>query len=60
MINGAALPEPYVKLRKPWDVAEVELGPQEYFVMGDNRGMSLAQADFGRVDVGRILGKVVF
>ena len=36
------------------------LGPREYFVIGDNRGMSAGDHDFGRVQVDRILGKVVF
>jgi signal peptidase I len=60
MINGSALAEPYVKHRRPWDVDEVTLGAQEYFVMGDNRGMSARDHDFGRVEKDRILGKVVF
>jgi len=59
-INGSALAEPYVKHRRPWDVDEVTLAAQEYFVMGDNRGMSAGDHDFGRVEKGRILGKVVF
>jgi len=59
-INGVALPEPYVKFRRPWRVDEMTLGPHEYFVMGDNRGMSIGDHDFGRVELSRILGKVVF
>lgn len=59
-INGAALPEPYVKFRRPWRVDEVTLGPREYFVMGDNRGMSIGDHDFGRVEASRILGRVIF
>lgn len=59
-INGVPLSEPYVKFRRPWHVDEVTLGPQEYFVMGDNRGMSVGDHDFGRVDAARILGRVVF
>jgi signal peptidase I len=59
-VNGTPLPEPYVKFRRPWRVDEVTLGPQEYFVMGDNRGMSSGDHDFGRVETSRILGKVVF
>lgn len=60
-INGAALPEPYVRHSRPWDVPEVSLGPREYFVIGDNRGMApLADHDFGRVGANRILGKLVF
>lgn len=59
-INGTVLSEPYVRDRRPWDVEEVTLGPREYFVIGDNRGMSVGQHDFGRAEVDRILGKVVF
>jgi signal peptidase I len=59
-IDGTALSEPYVKHRRSWDVSEVTLGPREYFVIGDNRGMSAAEHDFGRVQIDRVLGKVVF
>jgi signal peptidase I len=59
-INGASLAEPYVRHRRPWDVEEVTLGQREYFVIGDNRGMSAGDHDFGRVQVNRILGRVVF
>jgi hypothetical protein len=38
----------------------VTLGAGEYFVMGDNRGMFEGDHDFGRVQVERILGKVLF
>jgi signal peptidase I len=59
-INGTVLSEPYVRNRKPWAVPEVTLGSQEYFVIGDNRGMSAGEHDFGRVNRDRILGRVVF
>lgn len=59
-INGSPLMEPYVRDRQPWDVPEVTVGPREYFVVGDNRGMRVGDHDFGRVDGRRILGKLVF
>lgn len=59
-VNGAALAEPYVRNRRPWDVPEVTLTAREYFVVGDNRGMRAVDHDFGRVDVSRIVGKVLF
>jgi len=59
-VNGAPLSEPYVKNRRDWDVAEVTLTAREYYVIGDNRGMRAADHDFGRVDVSRILGRVIF
>jgi signal peptidase I len=55
-INGAPLVEPYVRHPGAWNVQEVTLAPDEYFVVGDNRGAS----DFGRVDADRILGRLVF
>lgn len=59
-INGAGLDEPYVRNRRPWEYTEVTLGPREYFVIGDNRGMNAGEHDFGRVDLDRIVGRVVF
>jgi len=59
-INGVPLEEPYVRSRRPWDRAEVALGSREYFVVGDNRGMSQGNHKFGVVDEERILGKVLF
>jgi signal peptidase I len=55
-INGTPLSEPYVLHRRSWELEEVTLGPREYFVIGDNRGIS----DFGRAPADKILGKVVF
>jgi len=59
-IDGVPLLEPYVRERRPWDYAEVTLTPREYFVIGDNRGMRASDHDFGRVDVTRIVGRVIF
>ena len=59
-IDGAPLGEPYVRHRRPWDVHEVTLTLREYYVIGDNRGMRASDHDFGRVDVTRIVGRVVF
>jgi signal peptidase I len=59
-IDGAPLIEPYVQHRRPWELPEVQLGPAEYFVVGDNRGMAAADHTFGRVDAFRIVGRVVF
>lgn len=59
-INGEPLAEPYVRHRRPWNVEEVTLGPREYFVIGDNRGMLAKDHDFGRVDGSRIIARVIF
>jgi signal peptidase I len=59
-INGVPLAEPYVHDRQPWDVPEVTLTARDYFVIGDNRRMRAADHEFGRADVSRIIGRVVF
>jgi len=59
-INGRSLDEPYVRNRSGWTMAEVQLGSDEYFLIGDNRGMREEEHDFGRAHRSRIVGKVVF
>lgn len=59
-INDAPLAEPYVRHRRPWDIPEVTLGHDEYFLIGDNRGMLPHDHDFGRAARSRIIGKVMF
>jgi signal peptidase I len=59
-IDGTPLEEPYVRNRSAWTMSEVQLGADEYFLIGDNRGMSAAEHDFGRAPRSRIVGKVVF
>jgi signal peptidase I len=59
-INGTPLDEPYVRNRSAWTMSEVQLGPDEYFLIGDNRGMREEDHDFGRAPRSRIIGKVLF
>jgi signal peptidase I len=60
-INGVPLVEPYVRHQRAWNVDEVTVAENEYFVAGDNRGVSeFGSTDYGRVDSGRILGRLVF
>jgi signal peptidase I len=60
-IDGKELVEPYADsdgaLRS--DFADVHLGRNAYFVMGDNRDVSCDSREFGPVDRSEILGMVV-
>lgn len=60
-VNDAPLEEPYVKNRNArWSLPEAALGADEYFVVGDNRGMPIEQHELGKTTRGRIVGAVVF
>jgi signal peptidase I len=58
--NGVAVDEPYVTKRAGWQLGEVTLGPDDYFVVGDNRGMAMAQHEFGTATRGRLIGPRIF
>ena len=59
--DARALDEPYVRNRRPsWTLPETTLGPDEYFVVGDNRGMPIDQHDLGKVRRARVVGKILF
>ena len=60
LIDGRPLDEPYVQHRAPWDVPQTRLGRDEYFLIGDNRGMQAELHDFGKASRSRIVGRVVF
>jgi signal peptidase I len=45
--------------RLPWNILESQLGPDEIFVIGDNRSMLEKDHDFGRAPQSRILGRII-
>ena len=55
-INERVLNDDFSMSRVPWEMDPVQLGPGEYFVIGDNRSSSV----FGKVARPQILGRVVF
>lgn len=59
-INGEALIEPYVVYRAKWELPPTTLGPDEYLVIGDNRGMAERDHYFGRTERRYIIGKELF
>jgi signal peptidase I len=57
-IDGRPLPpEPYVVYTSTTDMAPLQLGPDEYFVMGDNRVGSSDSRVWGPLPARRIIGK---
>ena len=60
-INGEPLAEPYLALPPaPWNESEYLLGPDEYYVVGDNRQMPGGAHTHGIAERRLILGKALF
>ena len=59
-IDGTVVAESYLVERGAWDMEELVLGPQQYFVAGDNRTMPLADHLAGVVHRDRIAGGLIF
>lgn len=59
IVNGQILPEPYLSLPCDWDRAPERCGPDEYFVVGDNRSMPQENHVFGRAKRYKIVGKTI-
>ena len=62
--NGVKILEPYInsdivtKERDPL-FSHVKLGENQYYVLGDNRGVSLDSRMFGPIDKSRVIGEVL-
>ena len=57
LINGEILDEPYETLDCNWNCAPVTLGPDQYYVVGDNRSMPQEDHVHGKCERNQIVGK---
>lgn len=55
-INNQELDEPYIKQEGGWRQREIELEPDVYWAVGDNRAIS----EFGKVHKSMLAGKILF
>lgn len=60
LVDGRPLDEPAVVHRAPWNLPPFTLAADEYFVVGDNRGMAIENHDLGRARRDRIVGRMLF
>ena len=58
-INGQPLDEPYVKLPGDWERPPEKVGPDHYYVVGDNRDMPWQGHTQGRARRELIIGKIL-
>jgi signal peptidase I len=59
-VNGRPLEEPWLKKVSDWNVPGKTLGPDEYYVVGDNRSMPPEFHEHGVADRSQIVGRVLF
>jgi signal peptidase I len=59
-LDGEVLDEPYALPPTHGLVAPLRLGPDEYFLMGDNRGQSCDSRVHGAVPVDQLIGLVLY
>ncbi|MBW7908900.1 MAG: signal peptidase I [Kiritimatiellae bacterium] len=57
-INAVLVEEPYRSLHSDWTLPPVELGPDEYFVAGDNRSMPMADHAAGVIHRRSLAGEL--
>lgn len=55
-INNKELDEPYINQQGGWRQREIELEPDVYWAVGDNRAIS----EFGKVHKSMLAGKILF
>lgn len=58
LINDETRPEPYHLTPSEWSMPAIILGPDEYFVAGDNRTMPMAEHAAGRVERHYLAGRI--
>lgn len=58
-INGQLLDEKYINEIPNYDMPELKLGPDEYFMMGDNRNNSADSHIWGPLPKKNVIGKAV-
>lgn len=58
LVNGYVVPEPYVVYDGNWSTGLEKLGPDEFFVAGDNRSEPWEWHTMGVVDRKRIAGRL--
>jgi signal peptidase I len=57
LINGEPLPEPYLSVPMNYTMPPTQLGPDEYFVLGDSRNVSFDSHNWGPLPRSGLIGR---
>lgn len=60
LINGQPVEEPQQMYPSDWTLAPRTVNKHSLYVVGDNRGVDMAQHRFGQITKNRIVGKVIW
>jgi signal peptidase I len=60
LVDDVPLPEPYLRGGGRWNIDELTLAADEYFVVGDNRSMAPGLHTFGAVTRDRLFARLMF
>ncbi len=58
-VDGNVIEEPYVRFRSDWELPPRVIAPGHVYVVGDNRGTSMARHQFGAIEINRIVGGIL-
>lgn len=58
-VNDRVQEEAYIQYRSDWDLPQRTVSAGHVYVVGDNRGTSMARHQFGEVNIQRIAGGIV-
>ena len=59
-VNGVKQDEPYLHYVSDWNLPPRKVEPGHIYVVGDNRGMTLAEHRFGQVSLKRVAGSPIW
>ena len=59
LVNGRPQSEPYLRFPCRWERSPQKLGPNQFFVVGDNRAMRMMDHTFGAAERNQIVGRVI-
>lgn len=58
-INGEKIEEPYIKEKPNYEIEEIKIPSNSYFLLGDNRNESEDSSTWGPINKENLIGKII-